>query len=478
MNWLGRLKFRLSNLLFLLVLIFALNSGTYAQEGKPPMLAKDEIAKRQRSLEKLNSSLKKKTAKLQELLNFKKDSLTKVGALTDSMRLPDLSLSIPDSSANGLLGKLKTLETQIGAADTLGMPLGLSQKIDKLKRELQVGMQLSNQNPKVANKLQESFMELTDIEYDLKDLEKITGQFDQLNLDPDQLEQYLEPLSGDFEQLKSQIGNYQGSLDEYKNELIDWDKALESQIMKLEEVQGLSKYKPVDPTKKLGEGHKQLEGYQSNEFVKNQIQKRFAKLLETEGQDAIAKRLAEGHQKLAEYKEKFSEVADITKPPEKQPNPLKAKPLKERLIIGGNLQVNRQSPVTLDAGLEFAYRITPRSEWGMGGAYRLKLEKGVSPGTVTDVVNLRSFYHYRIWKSVGIQANYELNYGLPRVELPVEGLSKQWTTSGLVGIRNEQPFFKKLGGYVTIQYDFLHQPENPNGRWIVRFGFRLKNRQR
>ena len=111
-------------------------------------------------------------------------------------------------------------------------------------------------------------------------------------------------------------------------------------------------------------------------------------------------------------------------------------------------------------------------------AARLKLEKGVLPGTVTDLVNLRSFYHYRIWRSVGIQANYELNYGLPRVEQPVEGLIKEWTTSGLVGIRNEQPFFKKLGGYVTIQYDFLHQPENPNGRWVVRFGFRLQNRQR
>lgn len=197
-----------------------------------------------------------------------------------------------------------------------------------------------------------------------------------------------------------------------------------------------------------------------------------------EGQDAIAKRLADGHQKLAEYKEKFSEVSDITNLPDKQPNPLREKSLKERLVIGGNLQVNRQKPVTVDAGLEIAYRITPRSEWGVGGAYRLKLEKGLSPGTVTDVVNLRSFYHYRIWRSVGIQANYELNYGLPRVEQPVEGLIKEWTTSGLVGIRNEQPFFKKLGGYVTIQYDFLHQPENPNGRWVVRFGFRLQNRQR
>lgn len=451
-----------------LLVIFIIDAQ--AQESPRPELSKKEVKQYHKSLEKLNTSLKKKTAKLKALLQVRFDTSVNVIDSFDSLVMP--RLETPDTLANGLFDQVENLQNN-AEIDSLGAALGMSEEIDRLKKELKIGMQMAKADPKMANQLQESFLELTDIEYELKDLEQLTAQLESLRLDPKMLEEQIGPLTADFEEIQAQVGEYQAMMDGYKEELSNWDKTLERQILKLEEFQGLDKYRPVDPTKELGEASEKVEGYQSRNFVEQKLQERFAKLLEEEGPDAIAKRLAEGHNKLSEAKEKAMSLKELTHPDVKKTNPLKDKPLKERLSFGGNFQVNRQKPITLDAGLELAYLLTPRSEWGVGAAYRLKLEKGVRPETVTDVMNLKSFYHYRIWRSIGIQGNYELNYGLPRVQQPVEGLSKQWTRSGLIGLRNEQPFFKKLGGYVTMQYDFLHKPESPNPRWVFRVGFRL-----
>jgi hypothetical protein len=456
--------------LVLVLLALTLVSGLLAQDGPRPELSRKEVKQYHKSLEKLNTSLKKKTSKLKELLQVKSDTSVNIVNSFDSSAV--LNVKTRDSLAADVFDQVEKLQDNT-KIDSLGAALGMSEEIDRLKKELKIGMQMSKADPKMANKLQESFLELTDIEYELKDLEQLITQLESLQLDPKMLEEQLGPLTADFEEVQAQVGEYQSMIDGYKTELVSWDKTLEKQILKLEEFQGLNKYKPIDPSHGMGDAQKRLEGYQSKDFVNKQIKKRFARLLDEEGPNALAKRLTAGHEKLTEYKQKFSEIQDISKVPKKQPNPLKGKSLKERLSFGGNFQVNRQKPVTVDAGLELAYQLTPRSEWGAGAAYRLKLEKGVRPETVTDVINLKSFYHYRIWRSIGIQGNYELNYGLPRVEQALEGLSKQWTQSGLIGLRNEQPFFKNLGGYVTMQYDFLHKPESPNPRWVFRFGFRL-----
>jgi len=355
---------------------------------------------------------------------------------------------------------------------------GLSQELDQLKRKLKVGQQLTGNNPDLTGTISETMMELTDMEYELKDLEALKGQMKSFKLDSASLQKYLGPLGGDLDKIKGQVGEYKSMLDGYKAELVDWDKKLEDEILKLEEVQGLAKIveKPTsNPMAKMEEAQKTLEkGFQSKEYVNEIIKQRLDKLIKEKGPEAVTQRLTDAHESMAEYKRKYDELQDIKDLPKKKSNPLRGKPLGERLAFGGNLQINRQKPLTLDAGVELAYRFTPNSELGVGGAYRFKLEKGANLGTVTDLLNVRSFYHHQIWRSVGIQANYEFNYGLPRTEQVVEGLSKQWTQSGLIGLRNEQPFLKNIGGYLTMQYDLFHKPESPNPKWVFRFGIRLK----
>ncbi len=511
--------------ILLLVLTLTLVSGLFAQETERPELSKKEVRQYQRKLKKLNASLKKKTAKLEKFLRKQgADSL-----LPDQNPLGDLAMpegevpeiEMPDTLQGAGMSRLNTLKSQVPKGDTsqvrqrlraeaeklkeqaksdnpevaekldqlqqlknrrpridtAGALSGVSKEIDLLKRKLKVSSELKGGDPDVKGKLQESVMELVDIEYDLKDLEELKSQMKGLKLDSAMVRKYLEPLNADVAAIQSQVGGYRSRLDGYKRELVDWDKTLEKEILKLEEMEGLREYvekPPIDPAAQLKNAQRTIEqGYQSTEFVNKLIKERLEELLEKEGPDALAKRLTEGHEKLAEYKNKYRSLDDVTKAPKRPPNPLKGVPFKERLVFGGNLQVNRQKPLNLDAGLEIAYLLSQKAELGLGGAYRLKLEKGARPETVTDLFNMKSFYHHSLWRSIGIQGNYELNYALPRTEQAVEGLTRQWSQSGLLGLRNEQPFSKKLGGYVTLQYDFLHKASSPNPRWVFRFGFRL-----
>lgn len=418
--------------------------------------------------------------------NISKDKLPEITRLTglSQERMAGLAAAQKEGLPAQVPGKGElNLDAVTGMVDIkeLAFLTEMKDEIALLKEQLKIGKKMTKEDIKTNAKLQESMMELTDMEYELGDLEELKGQLNGAKLDSSSLTQYLDPINEDLAGIKGQVGDYQQLMDEYKSELVDWDQTLEEEIVKLEEVEKLKvivENKPVlpDPKQQVDEAQKTIEkGFQSKEYVNNLIKERFNKLLEEEGPDALVKRLEKGHEKLAEYKQNYDQLQYLDGEEPRRQNPLKEKTLGERLFFGGNLQVNRQRPLTLDAGLEMGYMLTPNSEWGLGGAYRLKLEKGVQPGTITDLFNIRSFYHHRVWKSIGIQTNYELNYGLPRTEQVVEGLAKQWIQSGLIGLRNEQPFFKKIGGYVTFQYDFLHQPESPNPKWVFRFGFRLRN---
>lgn len=507
--------------IILLVLALMLVSGLSAQEGVRPELSKKEVRQYNKKLKKLNVALKKKSARLEKLLRRKEADSLNLSNPLNAPAMPDVKL--PDSLSNAVSGRLD-LKERIPGLDSAGLAANITGRlkeykdkvprldsanlkkeagsrlrevknlapqfkgvdslasiggeIDRLKKRLRVGKEMAKSDSKTNGKIEESVLELTDIEYELKDVEALKSRLKNFQLDSAELKKYLGPLSEDVQKIQGQVGEYQSMLDGYKGQLVDWDKTLEKEILKLEEVQGLAEYvqkPPIEPAKGLTDAQKTIDkGYQSTDFVNKLIKERFEKLLEEEGPDALAKRLAVSHEKLAEYKKKYTSLDDITKAPKRPPNPLKGLPFKERLVFGGNLQVNRQKPLTLDAGLEIAYKLSPKAELGVGGAYRIKLEKGARPETVTDLVNLKTFYHHRIWRSLGIQANYELNYALPRTEQAVEGLRKEWRESGLIGLRNDRPFLKKLGGYVTLQYDFLHKATSPNPKWVFRFGFRLK----
>ncbi len=451
-----------------LLMVFSHSIANAQQSGDKPKLSAKEVRRIDKKLKKLNASIEKKLLKLKEQLSSATDS-------THTSVVPNLdSLKLSLQSENKLLSKVDSLGGKLEGLDSLGIDTSFLNEIKALKNQMKVGMQLDKENLKVVEKMNSSLLELTEMEYHLKDLNSLS---DQLNIQgiSDKFSGQFGDMDKTLNQFKEQMTEYQGLLEEHKAALVNWDKTLENYIQRLEAVQGIKEFqgKMIDPAQKLEEATNRLEGYQSKDFVNKQIQERFQKLLKEEGPDALAKRMTEGHQKLSALKDKFEEVQDITKPIKKKPNPYKGKPLKERLAIGGNFQINRSEPVTADLAAELAYKINKDSEIGIGSSYRIRLKKFRVNNIPTEVLNLRSFYHYRIWKNVGLQANYELNYSEPR-ELPrLDGQGKEWQQSGLAGFRIAQGLLGKFEAYTTIQYDFLHKVTGPNPKWVFRFGIRL-----
>ncbi|TCL00959.1 hypothetical protein EV198_2976 [Roseivirga ehrenbergii] len=444
-----------------------------SQNTNRPELSKREIRKLNKNLDKLSKSLDKHTSKLKVLLKLKQENLTfQVDVLQDADK--DVVLEI-DSIKRGVDKKLEGFQSEIFDVDSITIPQGLRDEIARLKKELKVGMQLSKSDPKLTNQLQDSFIKLSGAEYDLKEAEDLFPDLNKLKINQETINEYIEPISSDFALLRDQIQSFQSSIDRYKAELTDWDKTLESQIMKLEDVNGLSQFRnnSLDPSSETSRMQNELEGYQSKSFVQKQMEERFSKMLEEDGQDALVKRLTEGREKIAEAKEKYTKVQDLNNPDQKRNNPLKGKSFIERLSFGGNLQVNRVEPISLDVGGELAYQISPKSELGAGSAYRLRLQKKILAGVSSDNFNVRGFYNHVIWRNIRLQGNYELDYLVlnnPQADSEI----KDWVQSGLIGFKQEQPFFKKIKGYMTVQYDFLHSAESANSRWVVRFGFRFK----
>ena len=467
-------------LAFIITTLFLSACVTLAQEGKRPTLKKSAINRYNKQLEKLNRFIQKQTEELNALLGAKQEGLG-ISQLENKIdSLTRLRLSVPETQQEKIekqLSQLETIQSKLDCADAAGISTQFQEKINDLKGQLKVGAQLSKSDLKLNKKLNTSLLQLGDLEHNLKGLEKAKSGLSALELNPEKLKEKWAPIETNLNQFKEQMGDYQETLEDYKGKLADWDQTLEEEITRLEVVESLKNQQKdfFDPTTQAKEAREKMQQYQSKDYVQKQIKERFSKLIEQEGSDVISKRLAAGHEKLASYKKKFDELQDLSNAPEKAPKPMQNVPIKDRFGFGGNLQMNRGEPVSMDAGLEAAYKLSGKEEFGIGAAYRIRLEKLDISNLSTDVFNIKAFYFYRFWKSFSVQANYEWNHVTTSgTSTQTENRSGNWVKSGLVGLRKEQRFFKKLSGYATIQYDLLHKAASPGPAWTFRFGFRLK----
>lgn len=436
---------------------------TQAQESERPLISKKEVRKLDKQLKKFNKLISKQ---LEEL----KGEIPVSDSVQVEEPVPDL-----DSLRESLVAEINGVELPESSLDTLNIYSQMQQEIDELKGRMKVSMQMARGNPELLDDMNSSLIEMAKLDYSLEEFQKLSESIDFSQLSAD-LKQQFEGLEGYFSEMQGQLDEYSQLLKQYKEDLINWDKTLENRINRLEAVQGIqeSQSEMLDFESGISEAQQQVEGIQSKEIVTQRLQKRFSKILEEEGKDALAKRLSEGHAKLKEYKEVFNEVNDISKPPKKNPNPYEGKPLKDRLSVGGNFQINRTDPVTVDASGEIAYLLSQKAEWGVGSAYRIAFGKNNSLSSIaTDVWNVKTFYFHELIKNAGVQLNYEMNNAQPPMGANTEIPQRTWTQSGLAGFRFNQKILGRFKAYNTIQYDFLHSTESPGPKWVFRFGIRL-----
>lgn len=488
----------------LILLMCFLSLPALAQQGPGEPLA---IEKMTQELSSSNSALQKEVTKLKKKLNkllgdkfaslnpAQLDSLTRfqlpmasvdsIAGLANGVKMPALStdqlgvdkLTAKMDSLTGLLDVNKlSLEKYLGTRlngkflDSLQslMPDTELGKIAGLQSDVLSSMKITPPNLDIAKELQVTITELDELKalYAKIKLPELNGPNLESALSDDIIPK------GRFDKLMKRAGSFEEILDKYTAEFENWDQKLLERVTSLEEVAKIQKMKDrIDNYEFLPEGYrKNLDGMQTNDFVKEKLQAK-AEELKKVGAETLQEKLDAAQTKIAEAKEKFPSLESVEEAPKRPPNPYKGDPFLKRLKFGGNFQVNRQEPTSIDASLRVSYLMNQNARIGLGSSYRIGTEKELKFNFDDQVFGLQTFFDYTLFKSIYAEALYEWNL----TEVPTQNdvsLGNQWVQSGMLGLGNRFRVSKKVSGNFTALYNFLHDAESPYpSAWVVRFGF-------
>jgi hypothetical protein len=267
----------------------------------------------------------------------------------------------------------------------------------------------------------------------------------------------------------------QGKLSEVKN----IDKVAESEAKKIvgsKELDGMTgdieKYK-----KQLGgrpdSAALSMAKEQAKEMVMKEATNHFA------GKEEILKGAMD---KMAKLKSKYSEVKSMADLPKRLPNPLKGKPLRERLVPGITLQFLSDKTFRMDFNPSIAYRLRPRLKAGIGWNERITFASWQP--TITDrVYGLRSFGEFALPRGFQARADIELlNAVIPPLQMagvPDSG-RREWEWSMLVGLKKEFKVYKSITGNVQTLYRLWsdHDRVPFPDRLMVRMGFEFRMKKK
>lgn len=107
----------------------------------------------------------------------------------------------------------------------------------------------------------------------------------------------------------------------------------------------------------------------------------------------------ESLKKISKYRRKLPSVHDLRNLPKHLPNPMKALPLRERVLVGLELQTmnSQRTWVTLDPSI--LYRLTSNLSAGIGGVYRFSMEsKKYNIGDFGNLYGFKGVLKYQVVK--------------------------------------------------------------------------------
>jgi hypothetical protein len=278
----------------------------------------------------------------------------------------------------------------------------------------------------------------------------------------------------DLKHLKKQVDVLKKEFAQYKAYFKDWEKHLVQEIenlpqMKLvgAEVQKMKAYTPLPP-----DYRQNIDQLQSNDFVQKQLKQK-AEELQQEGEELLQDKFNKAVAKVNTAKKEFPSLQSVENAP-KRFNPYKGMPTLERLKFGFNLQYNRDKPWSIDYALNLAYPLNKRMRIGAEGAGRIFFEKPEVNETKKDLVSIRPFFRYEIWKSIFLQANYEINQMVisPPNDAPTY---KDWKQTGLIGIGKSFKISKGLRMSTIMFYDFFYNKNTSpySQAFVFRVGMEL-----
>jgi hypothetical protein len=310
-----------------------------------------------------------------------------------------------------------------------------------------------------------------------------SGPLGQLNLSEKmpQLGNVVSPM-GDIKDLTGKVGEYGADVKNISNqvsELKNIDKAAETQLTKLDEVQGLKK--------EMG-GFEQVTGLQGmdEEAMKQKLKQEATKealaSLKEQATDHFAGKeeaLKKAMTHVSKLKSKYAEVKSLSEIPKRVPNPMKGKPLVERLVPGVTFLIQKKDLLLLDVNPLFRFRFTGRLTAGMGWNQRFAFDSW----NLKDrslIYGPRSVVEYIWGKGFHFLFSPELmNTSIPPQlrRTPTES-NKVWVAGMFSGLKKEFTVYKQIKGNTELLYNLnnTHGRSPYADRFVIRFGFEFPSR--
>lgn len=245
------------------------------------------------------------------------------------------------------------------------------------------------------------------------------------------------------------------------------DKLAESQVMKMDAVKGFT-----DATGNLPASPMMSEE-EAKKLALSQIKEvavdHFA------GKEEVLKSAME---KISKYKQKYSSLSSLSEITKRPPNPMKGKPLTERIVPGIQFQIfQKQGNFITDFNAYAGYKVNGRLTMGLGWnqrvAYHLDRNK-FNPSA--NVFGPRVFGEFKLGRGFSPRAEIEvMNSLVPSFasNSKPDDRNREWVASGLVGIKKEYRFYKNIKGTSTFMLNIFHpRNKSPYPDWLnIRFGF-------
>lgn len=219
--------------------------------------------------------------------------------------------------------------------------------------------------------------------------------------------------------------------------------------------------------------------------VDNMLEEEAAKNLLVEQGKEEAIKLAQDHfagkqealtaamQKMSDLKLKY-ESLDSLNVPKRMPNQMKGKSLRERIVPGFSIQIQKSQYWLVDINPSLAYRITGRWSGGIGWNQRIGFSKRATTVALEQIYGPRAFTEFRWSKGFSLHAEGERMFAIASRSFTTPKsteMPSSWMWSAFAGIKKEYRISNHLRGTVYVLY--LVYDENDSSPYANKLNTRL-----
>jgi archaellum component FlaC len=180
---------------------------------------------------------------------------------------------------------------------------------------------------------------------------------------------------------------------------------------------------------------------------------------------------------MSKYKQRYSNVQSIKDLPKKLPNEMHGKPLRERIVPGLSIQIQKRNDWWFDFNPYLGYRFTGRITAGLGWNHRIafNFNKGeFNPDMY--IYGPRSYGEFRIKKGFSGRLEVEVMNTPVRIPPSQDFAKQEWVWSAMAGLKKEYRISKSLRGNAQILYNLFnpHYKSPYTDRLNMRIGIEYK----